>query len=156
MITRSTRSRARQCDVSRPLRPVLISMVLAILLSYCPGCIDTTSRTGTPGWVASEIYMGRNIPGGGEVSEQQFSEFLATQVTPSFPAGLTVHDAYGQMQDSSLQIVKQKTKVLLLVHEDSAAGAAAVKQVILAYRSRFGNPQVMLMKVGIVPEFYGN
>lgn len=143
-------------DGSGPLRPVLISTLLAILLSCCPGCSSLMGTAGTPGWAASEIYMGRNIPGGGEVSEQQFSEFLATQVTPAFPAGLTVHDAYGQMQDSDLQIVKQKTKVLLLVHEDSAASADAVKKVIFAYRSRFGNPQVMLMKVGITPEFYGN
>jgi len=154
MITRSTASRARRHQGSRPRHPVLIC--LALLLCCCPGCTGGVATTGTPGWVASEIYLGSNIPGGGEVSEQQFSEFLATQVTPAFPAGLTVYDAYGQMQDSSLQIVKQKTKVLLLVHEDSAAGAAAVKQVILAYRSRFGNPQVMLMKVGITPEFYGN
>ena len=155
MITRPTAGRARQREGSRLLHPLLACLALAILLCCCTGC-SGAAVTGTPGWVASEIYMGRNIPGGGEVSEQQFSEFLATQVTPAFPAGLTVYDGYGQMQDSGLQIVKQKTKVLLLVHEDSAAGAAAVKQVILAYRSKFGNPQVMLMKVGILPEFYGN
>lgn len=156
MTTRSAGSTALRGYVSKPLRPVLISAVLAILIACCSGCSGLTGPAGDPGWVASEIYMGRNIPGGGEVSEEQFSDFLATQVTPAFPAGLTVHDAYGQMQDSSQQIIKQKTKVLLLVHEDSAACSDAVKKVILAYRSRFGNPQVMLMKVGITPEFYGN
>ena len=75
-------------------------------------------------------------------------------VTPLFPAGLTVYDAYGQMQHSSGAIVRQKTKVVLLVHQNSKEDDAAIKRIIAAYRNKFDNPQVMLLTKPVTPVFY--
>jgi hypothetical protein len=107
-------------------------------------------------WFSTEIYFGRNISARGEISEQQFAEFLLYQVTPAFPAGMTVYDAYGQMQHSNGEIVKQKTKVVVLVHKNSKADADAINKIITAYRSKFGNPQVMLLTKQVKPVFYGD
>jgi len=153
MINRSFRGKINHWDNSAALRIISILIAMTVFILSFSACND---KQNTPDWVASHIYCSRNIPAGGEVSEQQFSEFLETQVTPSFPAGLTCYDAYGQMQDSQQQIVKQKSKVLILVHQNTKADTDAVKQVIRSYRSRFGNPQVMLNIVAITPEFYGN
>ncbi|HEX7363787.1 MAG TPA: DUF3574 domain-containing protein [Dehalococcoidia bacterium] len=57
-------------------------------------------------WFSTEIYFGRNIPGGGEIVEQQFSEFLSNEVTPAFPAGMTVYDSYGQMRHRNGELQK--------------------------------------------------
>jgi len=105
-------------------------------------------------WFSTEIYFGRNIPAGGEISEQQFTEFLSNEVTPAFPAGMTVYDAYGQMQHSDREIVKQKTKVVVLVHKNSKADDDAINKIITAYRSKFRNPQVMLLTKQVKPVFY--
>jgi hypothetical protein len=156
MINRLIGGKAYRRDYRATLSIIFILITLTVLTLPCSACSDAMNTQNTPVWVASHIYCGRNIPAGGEVSEQQFSEFLETQVTPSFPAGLTCYDAYGQMQDSHQQIVKQKTKVLILVHENSKADTDAVKQIILSYRSTFGNPQVMLNTVAVTPGFYGN
>jgi hypothetical protein len=107
-------------------------------------------------WFSTEIYFGRNISARGEISEQQFAEFLLDQVTQAFPAGMTIYDAYGQMQHSNGEIVKQKTKVLVLVHKDSKADNDVIHKVITAYRSKFGNPQVMLLTKQVKPVFYGD
>ena len=93
---------------------------------------------------------------GGEISEQQFAEFLSQEVTPAFPAGMTVYDAYGQMQHSSGEIVKQKTKVVVLVHKSSKADDDAINRITTAYRSKFGNPQIMLLTKQVKPVFYGD
>ena len=107
-------------------------------------------------WFSTEIYFGRNIPTGGEISEQQFAEFLSYEVTPLFPAGMTVYDAYGQMQSSNREIVKQKTKVVVLVHKNSKTDDDAINKIIAAYRSKFGNPQIMLLTKQVEPAYYGD
>ncbi len=107
-------------------------------------------------WFSTEIYFGRHFTSRGEISEQQFAEFLSHHVTPAFPAGMTVYDAYGQMQHSSGEIVKQKTKVVVLVHNNSKADDDAITNIIAAYRSKFGNPQVMLLTKQVKPVFYAD
>ena len=117
---------------------------------------QTSPEVKSSQWFSTEIYFGRVIPAGKEVSEQQFADFLSNQVTPAFPAGMTVLDAYGQMQRASGEIVKQKTKVVALVHKNTKADDAAIKKIITAYRSKFGNPQVMLLTKQVKPWFYGD
>jgi hypothetical protein len=105
-------------------------------------------------WFSTEIYFGRHFSTRGEISEQQFDRFLAHHVTPAFPAGMTVYDAYGQMQHHSGQIAKQKTKVVVLVHQNSKADDDAINKIINAYRDEFGNPQVMLLTRAVKPVFW--
>jgi hypothetical protein len=107
-------------------------------------------------WFSTEIYFGRHFATRAEISEHQFAEFLSHHVTPAFPAGMTVYDAYGQMQHSSGEIVKQKTKVVVLVHQNSKADDDAINKIIAAYRSMFGNPQVMLLTKQVNPVFYAD
>jgi hypothetical protein len=107
-------------------------------------------------WFSTEIYFGRNCCTGGEVSEQQFHEFLVNNVTPEFPAGMTVYDAYGQMQHHNGGIVKQKTKVVVLVHKNTKADDDAITKIVAAYRREFGKPQVMLLMKQVKPTFHGD
>ena len=90
------------------------------------------------------------------MTEAEFADFLSKVVTPAFPAGMTVFDAYGQMQNNAKDIVKQHTKVVLLVHEKSQANADAIQKLIGTYRSTFSNPQVMFLQSPTQPQFFGN
>jgi hypothetical protein len=67
-----------------------------------------------------------------------------------------VYDAYGQMQHSNGEIVKQKTKVVVLVHMNLKVDDDAITKIITAYRSQFGNPQVMLLTTQVKPVFYAD
>jgi hypothetical protein len=107
-----------------------------------------------PQWYSTEIYFGRHYSAEKEVTEHQFAEFISSYITPAFPAGMTVYDAYGQMQHSSGEIIKQKTKVVLLVHQNSKADDEAIQDIILTYKARFGNPQVMLLTKPVQPVFF--
>jgi len=135
---------------------ICVLLLAGLMLVTLPlaGCGESGGEEAETGWVKTEIYCGREIPSGGEVSESEFAAFLDEVVTAEFPLGLTVFDAYGQMEDSSGSIVRQQTKVILLVYEDNEANAAKVQTVIDAYRSRFGNPQVMKISSPTEPEFY--
>lgn len=139
----------------KSVNTISVLLLAGLMLAVLPvaGCGDSGGGQAETGWVKTEIYCGRNIPSGGEVTEPEFAAFLDEVVTAEFPLGLTVFDAYGQMEDTSGTIVKQQTKVILLVYEDNEANGAKVQKVIDAYRDRFGNPQVMKISAPTEPEF---
>jgi hypothetical protein len=75
-------------------------------------------------------------------------------VTKEFPKGLTLFNAYGQMEKASGTIVKQPTAVIVIVHEKTKSNTVKIQRIIDAYRSRFGNPQVISISSLIEPRFY--
>jgi hypothetical protein len=70
------------------------------------------------GSVRSELYFGLRKPDGSSVTEAEWQDFLDKSITPRFPDGLTVFDAYGQYKDSEGKTIREKTKVLVIVHTD--------------------------------------
>lgn len=133
---------------------ITILIAAALLILSTIGCGGSKSTATKAQWLRTEIYCGRGIPAGGQVSEQQFADFLDKVVTKEFPKGMTVFDAYGQMEKTSGTIVKQPTKVILVVHEKSGENSAKVQKVAEEYRSKFGNPQVMHISSPTEPVFY--
>jgi hypothetical protein len=84
------------------------------------------------------LYFGRDIEGGGEVSESQWAEFVAAEVTPRFPDGLSVLNVAGQSRNSMNQTLRERTKLLVVVVFDVPAHRAKVREVVEAYNKRFG------------------
>ena len=66
------------------------------------------------------LYFGLTRPTG-TVSEREWREFVRDEVTPQFPDGLTVWEAEGQWRRPDGKIGQERSKVLLLVHDDSPA-----------------------------------
>ncbi len=149
----STRPERRAPLLSVFLALVLICATSLVLTAGCGGK-DASKKEGQPTWVQSVIYFGRDIPGGGVVTEEQFAKFLNDVVTKESPKGLTAFDSYGQMQKDDGSIEKQSTKVVLLVHQKTAANSEAIKRIIDSYRSSFGTPQVMRTTIPIDVEFF--
>ena len=60
--------------------------------------------------------FGRNIGGELGVTEEQWSDFVASEITPRFPGGLTVDDAMGQWRDTETgKVVKEPSKELQVI-----------------------------------------
>jgi len=85
-----------------------------------------------------DLYFGRDKPGGGEVSEAEWAAFLAESVTPRFPDGLSVLNVEGQHRDPTGRIVRERTKLLVVVVFDSPAHQGKVSEIVEAYNRRFG------------------
>lgn len=119
------------------------------------GCAggDTAREYGS---VATYVLFGRNIPSGGEVSEQQFNAFLDSDITPAFPSGLTVYDAYGQWRNQDGTRVQQKTKILLIVGPGSKSDSEAIHRIVKSYRDKFGGAGVLVMTTPATAEFFAN
>ena len=102
-----------------------------------------TSECGasTAARVRTTLYFGSARPKG-SVSELEWQLFLRDEVTARFPEGLTVWDAEGQWRDRQGPIEHERTKVLLLVHPDTAAAHQSVLSLIDRYRKVFDQQSV--------------
>jgi hypothetical protein len=92
--------------------------------------------------VRTTLYFGMARPKG-SVSELEWQLFLRDEVTSRFPEGLTVWDADGQWRSAAGTIDHEQSKVLLLVHPDTAAARQAVQTVITQYRQKFDQEGVL-------------
>ncbi len=88
------------------------------------------------------LYFGLARPKG-SVSELEWQIFLRDEVTRRFPDGLTVWQAEGQWRTPTGSIDHEQSKVLLLVHPDTAAARQSVLAVIEAYRKTFEQQSVL-------------
>lgn len=93
-------------------------------------------------FVQDELYFGRTKPGG-IVSEAEFEKFLTTEVTPRFPDGLTVIDAKGQFRNSSGKMVKEPSKILILIYPSNQDKKQKIQEIINLYKSKFQQESVL-------------
>jgi Protein of unknown function (DUF3574) len=92
--------------------------------------------------VRTTLYFGLARPKG-SVSELEWQLFLRDEVTRRFPEGLTVWAAEGQWRSAAGSIDHEQSKVLLLVHPDTAAARQSIQGVIEAYRKTFEQESVL-------------
>jgi hypothetical protein len=92
--------------------------------------------------IRTTLYFGLSRPKG-SVSELEWQIFLRDEVTKRFPDGLTAWQAEGQWLTPAGSIDREQSKVVLLVHADTAAARESVQAVIQAYRKTFDQQSVL-------------
>lgn len=110
-------------------------------VSFGPA-IDLIDNDPVPELIQADLYFGRNIPGGGEVSEVQFQAFLDGVITPQF-IGLTAFNAVGQTRDEFNNITREQSKVVTLILEDTQANENSINNVLRTYQGLFGGAGVL-------------
>jgi hypothetical protein len=123
---------------------VLAPVLLACVFSVEAGAAAAAERCRPPlePWDQVELYLGRGLGGDAVVSEEAFQDFLAEVVTPRFPEGLSVVDVAGQFRVGE-EIVREPTKLLILLVPDAAEVAPEVGEIIAAYKERFDQLSVL-------------
>jgi hypothetical protein len=93
--------------------------------------------------VRTELYFGLSRRDAGDVSPEDWAAFLSAQVTPRFPLGFTVVDAYGQWKGDAGEPAHEGSKILILLHDDDSDSAAKIEAIRNAYKRRFGQDSVI-------------
>ena len=88
------------------------------------------------------LYFGLSHPSG-TISESRWQAFLRDEVTPRFPNGLTVWEANGQWRRADGHIGRERAKVLLLVHEETATVRSAIADIVSIYKREFRQESVL-------------
>lgn len=131
------------------MKRLVTAAIAAIAIAATGG--DVVAQAGTSGAcvaplkpaVSVELYFGRAKPDGGEVSDAEWEDFLATAVTPRFPDGHSVIEVMGQYRGSSGRAVSERSKRLHIVVFDSPAHLARIAEIIDLYRQRFRQESVL-------------
>lgn len=103
------------------------------------------------GWVRSELYFGvgketgpADRPQAETITEDTWRAFLDKEVTSRFPDGLTVFDAYGQwLFRGAAEPNRLKTKVIVVLHEDTPQRRADIEAIRLAWKQATGHQSVL-------------
>ena len=96
--------------------------------------------------IETKLYFGMGMPGGGRVTERQWTRFLAETVTPRFPDGLTVLSGTGQWRDpkgQSAKVMSEPSRIVIIVHPETAATAKAIAEIRQAYVKHFRQQSVL-------------
>lgn len=108
------------------------------------GLAQTTCAADRESMAKVELYFGLNIPGGGQVEPEAWQAFLDREVTPRFPAGLTVDQVVGQWRDVATgEIIREPSRVLTLIYPPTPAAEHQIEAIRAAYRSEFRQDSVM-------------
>lgn len=132
VLTASRPTRRRGPELIRPelIRPKLIrrsaaaaAMGLVLVGATIAGSAPTAAagRVGpanvaAPGcapFARTELFFGTAKPDGTAVTEEEFDNFLDGEITPRFPAGLTLLSALGQFRGSGGAIVQEQSKIVI-------------------------------------------
>ena len=129
-------------------RRSLVPFATALLLAAC------ASRQAAPladpagaVTISDRLFLGRDIPGGGTVSDADWAAFLEDVVTPRFPQGLTVWRADGQWRDDAGRTVREPVLVVEVLHPPGAEHDRAVSEIADEYRRRFRQEAVLRVTV---------
>ena len=131
----------------------VVLLAFAILLTNQPVFanfvqVEVSTSVFADKYIRTELYFGLSKPDGGEVSEAEWDKFLETEVTPRFPAGLTVLSGYGQYKDDDTgKIVGEKSRVLILLYpkKDRRASHEKIEQIRTVYIKQFSQKSVLRM-----------
>jgi hypothetical protein len=100
----------------------------------------------TKGWVDTKLYFGLGPADHPEqgISEVQWREFLDKQVTPRFPAGLSVLDVYGQWQGKDQPKPERlRSKMLIIDYPDTQENREKIDAIRAAWKEKTGDQSVL-------------
>jgi len=127
---------------------------LALFLLLTTACATTGPLRESEAALSDRLFCGLTIPGGGgEITEEQWRAFVAEEVTPRFPDGLTLWRAEGQWREADGEIVREPVLVIEIVHPHSLAIDAEINAIAVAYKQRFRQEAVMRVTVPARLEF---
>ena len=93
----------------------------------------------------AQLFFGRNVGDQPKVTEADFRRFVDEELTPRFPDGLTVLDGGGQWRGDENKLIREASKVVLIVMPKGRDGSTRLEAVRAAYKSRFHQDSVMLV-----------
>ena len=110
-----------------------VVLLAAFLLAGCAG-----DRLPCREMLRAELFFGRNAGGTLRVSDAEWRDFAAGQLSARFP-GFTVLDATGFWQRE-----EEPAKVVVLIAENSPATRAGLAAVAHEYKRRFAQEAVLI------------
>ena len=119
-----------------------VAALLAVAIGE-PLQAEDTCPEGTERYAEYRLFFGRAKGGEEVVSDADWKRFLAREVTPRFPDGLTVLDGAGQWRNSAGTVERERSKLLVVIAPIGEASLRRTAEIAAAYKQRFGQESVL-------------
>ncbi|MEW1772322.1 DUF3574 domain-containing protein [Streptomyces sp. NPDC086777] len=139
MSTRSLRNRS-----ALAVAGILLAGAPAAYTALAAGHPSALLARGKP-YIETRLLFGTARPDGGPaVTDRQFTAFVDKEVTPDFPAGLTVQSGRGQWRDARGTIERERSYVLVLLYPQASAKNSdrKIEEIRRAYEKAFAQESV--------------
>ncbi len=127
----------------RRMIPAALLAACVLLLPLAARADDAAPAAAAQSWMKTELYFGLEKPDGIRLAPQDWVTFVLEIVTPRLKDGFTILDAYGQWTDPAGQLIKQPSKLLIVLHPDTPQFNDAIEQIRAEYRKRYGVQSVL-------------
>ncbi len=121
-------------------------MLAAVLL--LPFSVQATPCEGMPGeqQVTAQLFYGRAHKDGSQINAAEWADYVAKDVTPRFPDGLTVIDASGQWKHPKTgRVMREKSTIIEIVTSGSPETWSRMQELRDIYKKRFQQEMVGLV-----------
>lgn len=126
---------------------IKLAVMIALVETASGATLATASVTaaGFDRYYRTELYFGFGKKDGTEVTAEEWSRFLSDEVTLRFPDGLTMIEANGQFRSASGIIVREKSRVIILLYKKNERRSASKKidDIRAAYCRKFDQESVL-------------
>ena len=112
-------------------------------------CPDDLYGPDSEPWVRGELYFGTTTDEGTAYSEEEWNAFLDAEITPRFPAGLTVLTGLGQWQQESGEVIQERSEVLVILYplETARESSVLLEEIRDVYETQFNQESVLRVDV---------
>jgi len=129
----------------------LALLPLSLLLLVLGGCQPAPAprcAAGTEPWDRIELFFGREIPGGGTVSEEDWQAYVQEVLSPAFPDGLTVLEGQGRWLSPTGEHFVENSFVVYIYLLAESTENRRVDDVTAVYKQRFKQETVLYTHSG--------
>jgi hypothetical protein len=120
-------------------------ILIALALAGCASVQQTACPAGQERLKTAQLFFGQQVGGKPSVSDADFHRFVEDELTPRFPDGLTVLNADGQWRAAGNPLVRDASKVVLIVLPSKGDASSRIEAVQGAYKKRFRQDSVLVL-----------
>jgi hypothetical protein len=106
---------------------------------------DSQKRIAAERFLRTELFFGTDRADAPDVTEEEWQQFLSEEITRRFPEGLTVLTGYGQFLNSTGQIIRETSKLVILLYPESERKDKSnqIEQIRERYKELFQQQSVL-------------
>ena len=112
---------------------------------YARGLSTGVVESAADKFVRTELYFGLTKRDGSTMTDVEWSRFVDEVITPRFPDGFTVVDGRGQWRNREGRVVKESSRVFIVVYPKKQRRPAGQKldEIRDEYKKRFDQESVL-------------
>jgi len=128
--------------------PHTLLVIAAFLTTAIPGAAAEECRA----LARLELIFGGDDRGH-VISRAAFSRFLAREVTPRFPDGLSLFEGQGQWRNAGGHRIRESSRMVLIFYTPDAQSDEKIEAIRMAYRRQFHQQSVLRADGGACVSF---